>query len=129
MPVRSLIARLMTPHLLHWYSRTAATSCCLLVGRCSSPAPSDRCLRASWTTTGSRGPQAIPQGREAPLTRAAARWQPVQQANGGGRWVQGPAGQRSVKAVVRPRADLEADQDKPATALEGRSRTAQVSLR
>jgi hypothetical protein len=77
-------------------------------------------------------PQAVPQGRGAcgaPLTRAAARWQPVQQANGRGRWVQGPAGQRSVKAVVRPRADLEPDQDKPAAALKCRSRTAQVSLR
>jgi hypothetical protein len=36
-----------------------------------------------------------------PLTAEAARWQPVQQATGRGRWVQGPAGQRSGEAVPR----------------------------
>jgi hypothetical protein len=37
-----------------------------------------------------------------PLTAEGSRWQPVQQANGRGRWVQGPAGQRSVEAVPCP---------------------------
>jgi hypothetical protein len=40
-PVRSLMAWLMTPQPSHRYASTGLASC-LLVGRCSSPAPGDR---------------------------------------------------------------------------------------
>ena len=59
---------------------------CLLVGLGSSPARDDRWLRADWSTAGSRAAAGGPAGREersaartaAPLTRAAARWQPAE---------------------------------------------------
>jgi hypothetical protein len=68
--------------------------------------------------------------RAAALDSGAGKgWEPVQQANGRGRRVQGPAGQRSMKAVVRPARTSNLIRDKPTAALECRSRTAQVSLR
>ena len=68
------------------WSATVPASC-LLVGRCSSPAPGDRCLRADWTTAGSRG--AAGQSRRGPRSALDA---------GGGQVAARPAGNRPVRA-------------------------------
>jgi hypothetical protein len=84
----------------------SATVCasCLLVGLGSSPAPGDRVSPGRVDAGAVKGrPKAerALMSAQRPLTAEAARWQPVQQANGRGRWVQGPAGQRSGEAVPR----------------------------
>ena len=68
-------------------------------GLSGPPRTTARSRAAAGHPAGTRGRSAA--STAAPLTRAAARWQPDWQANGRGRWVQGPAGQRSGEAVPR----------------------------
>jgi hypothetical protein len=69
------------------WSATVLASC-LLVGRCSSPAPGDRGLRAAWTTAGSRAAGGGPAGTRSLRSALDA---------GGGQVAARPAGNRPVR--------------------------------
>jgi hypothetical protein len=74
------------------WSATVLASC-LLVGRCSSPAPGDRCLRAAWPSAGSRGAVGHPAG-----TRGTERSEHRSALDaGGGQVAARPAGNRPVR--------------------------------
>ena len=118
-----------------WSAPTVLASC-LLVGRCSSPAPGDRSLRAAWTTAGSRAAVGGPAGTRgterastaAPLTRAAARWQPVQQATGrSARGRRVPARGAAGEAGPCPRPPRWASRQLPAGLVPRRARSSPAS--